>query len=118
MILDKMVYLVTSYRTRTYWITILIVIGGFIGVSQLTTSGRIVDDIPKEDVLYTDLMYFEHHFNGVMPLEITIDTKKKRGVLKISFIQKLDQLSTQVLSQFDLTRVNERPRLHEVTIIQ
>lgn len=100
-ILDKMVYLVSNYRTRIYWITLAIVIGGFIGISQLTTSGRIVDDIPKEDVLYTDLMYFEHHFNGVMPLEITIDTKKKRGVLRISFIKKLDKLSTQVLSEFD-----------------
>jgi hypothetical protein len=73
---------------------------GFAGVSQLKTTGSIVDDIPKDDVLYTDLLYFEKHFNGVMPLEITIDTKKKRGVLKLGFIKKLDKLSSKVLSQY------------------
>lgn len=100
-IVDKMVYLVSNYRTRTYWISFIIVIAGFIGISQLKTSGSIVDDIPHDDVLYTDLMYFEEHFNGVMPLEITINTEKKRGVLKMSFIKRLDKLSTEVLSQYD-----------------
>ena len=100
-LVDKMVYLVTNYRTRIYWISFIIVVAGFMGVSQLKTSGSIVDDIPHDDVLYTDLMYFEKHFNGVMPLEITIDTKKKRGVLKLSFIKRLDRLSTKVLSQYD-----------------
>ncbi len=99
-IVDKMVYLVSRYRSRIYWISIIIVIGGFIGVSQLQTTGSIVDDIPKEDVMYQDLMFFEHHFKGVMPLEITIDTKKKRGVLKMSFIQRLDKLETKILSQY------------------
>jgi len=99
-ILDKMVYLVSNFRTRTYWISIIIVIAGFVGVSQLKTTGSIVDDIPKDDVLYTDLIYFEKHFNGVMPLEITIDTEKKRGVLKLGFIKKLDKLSSNVLSQY------------------
>lgn len=100
-IVDKMVYLVSNYRTKTYWISFIIVFGGIIGISQLKTTGSIVDDIPKDDVLYTDLLYFEQHFNGVMPLEITINTEKKRGVLKMSFIKRLDRLSTKVLSQYD-----------------
>ncbi|NPD83738.1 MMPL family transporter [Lentimicrobium sp. L6] len=99
-ILDKMVFLVSNYRTRTYWISIIIVVAGFVGVSQLKTTGSIVDDIPHEDVLYTDLMFFEEHFNGVMPLEITVDTRMKRGVLKLSFIKRLDKLSTKVLGQY------------------
>jgi len=100
-IVDKMVYLVSNHRTKIYWATIIIVIGGFFGVSKLQTTGSIVDDIPKEDVMYQDLLYFEKHFNGVMPLEITIDTKKKRGVLKMSFIRRLAKLETKVLSKYD-----------------
>ena len=99
-IVEKMIYLVTNHRTKIYWISILIVAAGFIGVSKLQTSGSLVDDIPEEDVLYQDLMYFEHHFKGVLPLEITIDSKKKRGVLKMSFIRKLDKLEG-VLSEYD-----------------
>jgi len=99
-IVEKMVYLVTNHRTKIYWVSIIIVIAGFFGVSKLQTTGSLVDDIPEEDVLYQDLMYFEHHFKGVLPLEITIDTKKKRGVLKMSFIRKLDKLEG-VLSEYD-----------------
>jgi len=99
-IIDKMVYLVSNFRTRIYWISIIIVALGFYGISTLTTTGSLVDDIPKEDVMYQDLLYFEHHFNGVLPLEITIDTKKKRGVLKMSFIRKLGKLETDVLGKF------------------
>ncbi|NOR86068.1 MAG: MMPL family transporter [Bacteroidales bacterium] len=99
-IIEKMVYLVSNYRTRIYWISIIIVIAGFIGVSKLETTGSIVDDVPKEDVLYQDLLYFENHFNGVMPLEITINTNKKRGVLKMSFIKRLDRLQEDVLGTY------------------
>jgi predicted RND superfamily exporter protein len=99
-IVEKMVYLVSNHRTKIYWISIIIVIAGFFGVSKLQTTGSLVDDIPEEDVLYQDLMYFEHHFKGVLPLEITIDSKKKRGVLKMSFIRKLDKLEG-VLSKYD-----------------
>jgi predicted RND superfamily exporter protein len=99
-LVNSMVYLVSSYRTRIYWASVIIVILGFYGVSKLTTTGSLVDDIPKEDVMYQDLLYFEHHFKGVLPLEITIDTKKKRGVLKMSFIRKLGKLETQVLAKY------------------
>lgn len=99
-IVDKMVYIVSNYRTKIYWITLVVVVAGIVGVSQLKTTGSIVDDIPKDDVLYQDLMYFEHHFNGVMPLEITIDSKKKRGVLKMNFIKRLDRLENKVLAKY------------------
>jgi len=101
-IIEKMVYLVSNHRTKIYWLSIIIVIGGFIGVSKLQTTGSLVDDIPKDDVMYQDLMYFEKHFNGVLPLEITIDTRKKKGVLKMSFIRKLGKLETKVLSKYDV----------------
>ena len=104
-IVEKMVFIVSNYRTKIYWISIIVVLIGLYGVSKLQTTGSIVDDIPKEDVLYQDLLFFETHFNGVMPFEITIDTKKKRGVLKMSFIRRLERLQTNVLSKYpDLSK--------------
>lgn len=97
---EKMVYVVSHFRTRIYWISVIVVLIGFYGISKLQTTGSIVDDIPKENVLYQDLLYFENNFNGVMPFEITIDTKKKKGVLKMSFIRRLDRLQTKVLSKY------------------
>ncbi len=72
---------------------------GFYGISLLKTTGNIVDDIPHRDPLYKDLMFLEKHFNGVMPLEISVNTKKPRGVLKLSTIKKLDELQ-DVLAEY------------------
>ena len=38
------------------------------------------------------MMFLEENFKGVMPLEITIDTKKPKGILRLSTLQKIDQL--------------------------
>jgi len=98
-IVEKIVHIVQKYRTAIYSITIVLVFIGIYGISLLKTTGNIVDDIPHKDPLYKDLMFLEKHFNGVMPLEISIDTKKPRGVLKLSTIKKIDQLQ-DVLAEY------------------
>lgn len=63
------------------------------GVLRLKSVGYIVDDLPRTDVLYTDLKFFEKHFAGVMPLEIVIDTRKKQGVTRqLANLQRMDAL--------------------------
>lgn len=98
-LVERIVHTVQFHRTAIYIITSILVIAGFYGISQLKTTGRIVDDIPKHDQLYQDLLFFEKNINGVMPLEISIDTKKPRGVLKLSTIRKIEQLQN-ILGEF------------------
>lgn len=98
-IVNRIVHTVQFHRTGIYIITFILVLAGFYGILQLKTTGRIVDDIPKSDRLYKDLVFFERNINGVMPLEISIDTKKPRGVLKLSTIRKIEQLQ-QELGEF------------------
>ena len=70
------------------------------GIFRLKSEGYIVDDLPKTDVIYTDLKWFEQNFNGVMPLEIVIDTKRKNGLFKnLQPIEKIDQFSQYIASQ-------------------
>ncbi|MCB0380303.1 MAG: MMPL family transporter [Flavobacteriales bacterium] len=77
---DKLVYLVSYHRKYIYIATIIIVGLGFYGISLIKTTGNIVDDLPKNDPIVTDLKFFEKNFSGVMPFEVVIDTKKKNGV--------------------------------------
>ncbi|MGZ3938908.1 MAG: efflux RND transporter permease subunit, partial [Flavisolibacter sp.] len=60
-----------------------------------------VDDLPTTDKLYTDLKFFENNFNGVMPLEIVIDTKQKNGIRKnmLKTIDGMDSLSQYLVSK-------------------
>lgn len=91
-ILERIVMVVQHRRVYVYTITFLMVGAAIFGVSKLKTTGNIVDDIAHKDPLYVDMMFFEKHFNGVMPLEITVDTKKKKGILRLSTIRKIEAL--------------------------
>lgn len=103
-LVGKILHIVSEHRNWVYVFSIFLVFAGVIGVSQLKITGNIVDDIPKDDVLYQDLLFFEKHFNGVMPFEITIDTKKPRGILQLSTIQKIDRLQNELLKYPELSR--------------
>jgi hypothetical protein len=91
-VLDWVSVIVQTKRKLIYSITIIAFIGGIIGITLLQTTGNVVDDISKKDKLYKDLIFLEHNFKGVMPLEITVDTRKKKGILRMSTIKKLEQL--------------------------
>jgi predicted RND superfamily exporter protein len=54
--------------------------------------------------LYLDLKFFETNFKGVMPLEISVDTKKKNGVVNLQTLEKLDELSKLIAAQPDFAR--------------
>jgi hydrophobe/amphiphile efflux-3 (HAE3) family protein len=103
-VVDKILMVVSQYRTRVYILTLALFIASIFGVSKLKTSGNIVDDIPKDDILYQDLLFFEKHFKGVMPFEITIDTKKTHGILKLSTINKIDRLQDVLENYKPLSR--------------
>lgn len=89
---DKIILAVTRYRGWVYAFTALLLVFGGIGISKMVSTGNIVDDLPKHDPLYVDLKFFEEHFNGVMPFEIEIDTKKEGKVLLSSTIKRIDKL--------------------------
>lgn len=72
----------TSYHRRVIFISVLIVaIIGFYGFTKIKALGYVVDDVPKREKMMQDVRYFEEKIGGVLPFEIIIDTKKKKGVL-------------------------------------
>ena len=52
----------------------------------------LIDDVPAESSLMKDMKFFESNFSGVMPLEIIIDTKNKKGVQNLNTLKKIDRL--------------------------
>jgi uncharacterized protein len=97
-LLEKIVWVVLNRRNIVYVLTVLIIFAGFFGLLRLRTTGNVVDDISKKDRLYKDMLFFEKHFKGVMPFEITLDTKRNRGVLRMDNLQKIDQLQDTLLT--------------------
>lgn len=87
-----------------YAITIVVTIVAIVGIAKIKSEGFVVDDLPKKDKLYTDLKWFEAKFNGLMPLEIVIDTKKARGALKMETMLDIEEFSNYVSTKSDVAR--------------
>ena len=95
-VLDKVIYLISNRRNLIYGIAGSLVVVGFIGLSMMKTSGKVVDDFRSTDPTYIDLKFFEANFGGVMPFEISVDTKKPNGVLNYATIQRMDKLQNTI----------------------
>ncbi len=103
--LDRLERWSLNHRKLIYGYTIGIVLISIVGIAQLKPLGYIVDDLPKSDKLYTDLRFFESNFKGVMPLEIVVDTKEKRGVSRrYNNLVKIDSLSQYLVTFKEIAR--------------
>ncbi|KAA0993633.1 efflux RND transporter permease subunit [Dyadobacter aurulentus] len=78
--LRKVDYLVHHKRKEIYIAMVVMIIVSVFGMQKIKTIGYVVDDLPKKDVVYTDLRFFEKNFNGVLPFEVMINTKQPNGV--------------------------------------
>ena len=77
-------------------ITLLVI--SIIGIYQMKISGSLIEDMPKKTGFFKDIVFFEKEFDGIMPLEIMIDTKRKKGVMKLSTLKKMDEVQ-EVISE-------------------
>lgn len=103
-VIDRLIYIVINKRNAIYICTSFFVIVGIIGITEMKTTGYMVDDLKETDPIRQDLTFFESNFGGLMPLEITIDFKKPNQVFKLSNLEKLDELNNELIKDPDLSR--------------
>lgn len=106
-LLRRLEYWAVHNRTAIYVITAVVLLVSVVGLFRLKSEGYIVDDLPKGDRIYTDLKFFEQNFDGIMPLEIVVDTKKKNGfagMRALSVFEKMDQLAAWLEQKPEMAR--------------
>ncbi|PVX45553.1 hypothetical protein C8C85_1350 [Flavobacterium sp. 103] len=95
---------VKNNRKMIYIIYGLLLVFSVIGVSQMKVSGSLIGEMPKTASFFKDIIFFEKEFNGVMPLEIMVDTKHKKGVMKLSTMKKMDELQKTIAEIPELSK--------------
>ncbi|MDX2249980.1 MAG: MMPL family transporter [Bacteroidia bacterium] len=93
-------YIVHNQRWAVYVFSALMAGLSIIGMLKIVPVAYMVDDVPQDSKLFTDLKYIEDRFNGALPFEILVDAKKKRGVLRLQTLQQIAQLQDS-LSKYD-----------------
>ncbi|RZK43620.1 MAG: Fis family transcriptional regulator [Pedobacter sp.] len=103
-LLDKTDVLVQNKSGLIYLATLLITALSVIGVYKININGYVVDDLPKSSKILTDLKFFEKNFEGILPLEISVDTRRKNGILSISTLNKIDKMEEMIASYPEFSR--------------
>lgn len=103
-LLDWVESVVKNKRKVIYTIYGLLLLFSIIGVSQMKVSGSLIGEMPKSASFFKDILFYEKEFNGVMPLEIMIDTKRKKGVMKLSTMRKMDELQATIEGMPELSK--------------
>ena len=103
-LLDFVENMVKNKRKVIYTIYGLLLVFSVIGVAQMKVSGSLIGEMPKSASFFKDILFYEKEFNGVMPLEIMIDTKHKKGVMKLSTMKKMDELQNTIASLPELSK--------------
>lgn len=91
-VLTSLDLLVHRQRYTIFGITSIIVAIAFIGAYKVESISYMVDDLPKDSEVKKDLNFFEQNFSGIMPLEIVVDTKEKKGIIDLKNLKKINSL--------------------------
>ena len=90
-ILIRIEHWVVNNKKLVYAVTALLLLVSLAGMLRLHTVGFIVDDLPRKDVISTDLKWFEQNFGGVMPLEIEVDAGRRGAITRgLATFEKID----------------------------
>ena len=95
-IVSWMERVVRYHRIAVYITTIILIIASMIGIYMIKISGSIIEDMPKGKQFFKDIVFFEEEFGGIMPLEIIIDTKEEKGVMKLSTLKRMEKLEETI----------------------
>ena len=89
---DWMEKMVKEKRITIYITSIVLLVVCLIGIFQIKISGSLIEDMPKKAEFFQDIRFFEEEFDGIMPLEIMIDTKRKQGVMKLATLKRMNKI--------------------------
>ncbi|MGJ8683609.1 MAG: efflux RND transporter permease subunit [Nonlabens sp.] len=96
--------MVKENRIAIYICSLIVLVISIIGMYQIRVSGSLIEDMPKSMQFYKDIKFFEDSFDGIMPLEIVVNTKSKKGVSKAKTLKKLDELEDHIIETPELSR--------------
>ncbi|WP_422858943.1 efflux RND transporter permease subunit [Flagellimonas sp. S174] len=96
--------MVRDHRIGVYISSVTILVLSIIGIYQIEITGSRIEDLPKNTHYFKDIRFFEEEFDGIMPMEIVVDTKRKNGAFKPATLRRMNQLGEVIQETPELSR--------------
>jgi len=91
-----MAHMVKYKRITIYTGSLILLIASMIGIFNIKVTGSLIEDMPQNTDFFRDIRFFEKEFDGIMPVEFMIDTKRKKGVMKLATLKRMDKLEEAI----------------------
>lgn len=103
-VVGTFVHIVQNARPRVYVAALLVAAFSGWGLTQMVTTGNIVDDLPDEDRVLVDLEWLESKFRGVMPFEVLIDGQRPGQILSPSNLKRIEKFQNLLRTYPEFSR--------------
>ena len=104
MFVNWMERIVRNHRIAVYITFVIVLILSIVGIYQIEITGSRIEDLPKNTKFVKDVRFFEEEFDGIMPVEVVVDTKQKNGILKPATLRRMEQLATEISDTPELSK--------------
>ncbi|MEO9804838.1 MAG: MMPL family transporter [Reichenbachiella sp.] len=97
----RKVFLTVVRKTKTItMVTLLLLVIGVIGLLRLQIDAYLVNDLPKNNLVKSDFIYFDSEFSGSKPFTLSLWTKdSSRQVYSREVIEQIDKIERLVKEQ-------------------
>jgi len=99
-------HVVKHKKINTYTSSLVLITLSIIGIYQINISGSMLDDMPKKQDFFKDIVFFDEQFNGIVSLQIIVDTKRKDSVFKLSTLKRLEKIENVIKKIPELSEPN------------
>ena len=103
-VVGTFVHIVQKARPRVYVAALLVAAFSGWGLTQMVTTGNIVDDLPDEDRVLVDLEWLESKFRGGMPFEVLIDGQRPGQILSPSNLKRIEKFQNLLRTYPEFSR--------------
>jgi predicted RND superfamily exporter protein len=103
-IVNWMERMVREHRIAIFASAVILLCVSIIGIYTIRISGSLIEDMPKSTGFYQDIRFFESEYEGIMPLEVLVDTKRPKGVMKLATLKRIDELQEVIAEYPELSR--------------
>lgn len=72
----------------------------FIGLNQINQKNKLMEELPEESPLLTEVNYFNDNFVGMRPFEMALELKNEGDLFTYKTLKQIDKLDRFLLDQY------------------
>ncbi|TRX60876.1 MMPL family transporter [Fulvivirga sp. M361] len=75
------------------WVNLILVVLSIYGISMIRINTRLIEDLPDDDPLKQDFVFFDENFGGSRPFELTVEANGDHSIFDLPVLHQIEHIS-------------------------